>query len=133
MKATYSDEEISEMLSRTEDNWVFDINIDERAFEYWFKDRYGMPVQMLDMKYARYIIKTMAYGDSTDDYWVVDVKNPFFSASLEEFITMDENGLLPIEATPEQFRKRRLRNMIISATTSAGVLLFLLVMLEYLI
>lgn len=131
MKATYSDEEINELLAMADENWTYDVNIDERAFQYWFKDKYGLPVRMLDMKYARYMLKTLGFGDVTEDYWVMDMKNPFFSTSLHEFLRMDQKGLLPIEATKEQFHKRRLRNLIISLMTSIGVLLYLIVTLIY--
>lgn len=133
MKATYSDEEIRELLSNAVYDWTVDVNIDERAFNFWFRDKYGMPYGTFDLKYARYSLRSIGFGDTSDDYWVTDSKNPFFSASLTEFLDMDEKGLLPVEATAAQYFRRKLKNILISVTTSAGVLLYIFVMLGYLI
>lgn len=126
MKLTYSDEEIEKMLENVIE--IEQINLDERIFDYWLRDHTGRPVQSVDFKYARYVVRTWGYGDSTDDYWVMDIKNPFFRPTLEEFLEMDEKGILPVEVTKEQVRLHRKREIQLVSYVAMVIALFCLLL-----
>ncbi len=112
MTFRYSDDEIFELLLRNIQASKFDIDIDDRAFNYWKRAANGILVLGVDSKYERFQLKCEGYGDVTSDYWVKDTRNLSFSANLDEFILMDERGMLPEEASPEQYRKQKLKKVI---------------------
>lgn len=79
----------------------------------------------LDRVYGRYTLGIMGQGLSTEDYWVIDSENPFYEASLEEFLDEDKNGSLPVEMS----RGQRMRYRLITIGLSISSVLILAFML----
>lgn len=79
----------------------------------------------LDMVYGRYTLGILGQGLSTEDYWVMDSENPFYEASLVEFLQDDQKGQLPVEMTHGQ----RIRYRLITIGLSISAVLILAFML----
>ncbi|MCL6090950.1 MAG: hypothetical protein M1393_07935 [Candidatus Thermoplasmatota archaeon] len=122
MQFTYSDEEIKDLLKNPAPSSQSDEVADPRFFDYWLQNlRTGAPERGLDFKYGRYVLSRYEsiYGKS--EYYVLDVLNPYFSVTFEEFCNMDAKKLLPVDMTPKQRTIIILRNLIGSLIVFAAM------------
>ncbi len=114
MQFTYSDDEISEMLKNSCPVPKRNFQYNQRIFDFWLEDlSSGYPYPGVDMKYHRYFLVFPFYLESDDRIYVNDIKNPYFSVTLDEFLSMDVHGKLPVEITRTQ---RRIKNLKIGLT-----------------
>ena len=113
MQFTYSDEEIRDLLKNPAPSAQSNDIADPRFFDYWLQNlRTGAPERGLDFKYGRYALSRFDSIYGTSEYYVLDVLNPYFSVTFEEFCDMDAKKLLPVEMTSKQRLMIILRSLI---------------------
>ena len=103
MQFKYTDDEISEMLKNPYSTHHADFKFDPRIFNYWVEDlSSGSPYPEIDFKYHRYLLIYPFGFEDNNEFYVNDIKNPYFSVPLETFFELDAKGELPMELTRSQ-------------------------------
>ena len=110
MQFKYTDDEISEMLKNPYFTSHTDFKFDPRIFNYWLEDlSTGNPYPEIDFKYHRYLLIYPFGFEEKSEFYVNDIRNPYFSVPLETFFDLDAKGELPIERTRSQRMKTNLK------------------------